>query len=332
MERLSVLGLFDTFGRYPELIPLRRRLAREYIADPPDIFIGVDAPDFNLPIEAKVRKAGVPTVHYACPSVWAWRRYRLRKIRRAVDLILTLFPFEEEFMRSRGVAARFVGHPLADMIPDVPDQLGARRRLGLPPEGLVVAILPGSRITAANYLAEPMVQTAIWLAERRPELRFVVPLINSEVRARFEQVLAAYPGAPDMQLVDGGSMPAMTAADVVMLVSGTGTLEAMLLKRPMVVTFRSGWLSWRIANWMVDIPYVALPNLLAGKTLVPELLQDDAVPEKLGTSLLRFLNDPDLTGSLLKEYQRIHDELRNDADERAADAVLELLGVDDSGA
>lgn len=228
-------------------------------------------------------------------------------------------------MRSRGVAARFVGHPLADMIPDTSDQLGARRELGLPPEGPVVAILPGSRITAANYLSEPMVGAAIWLAERRPDLRFVVPLINSEVRSRFEQVLAAHPEAPPMTLVNGASMPAMTAADVVLLVSGTGTLEAMLLKRPMVVTFRSSRLSWLIANRIVDIPYVGLPNLLAGKTLVPELLQDEARPEKLGAALLRYLNDPDLTESLLKEYQRIHEELRNDASERAADAVLELV-------
>lgn len=327
MERLAVIGLWETFRRYRELRGVRRGLIKRFIDDPPDIFVGVDAPDFNLSLELALRRAGISTVHYASPQVWAWRRYRLRKIRRAVDMMLTLFPFEERFFRERGVRARFVGHPLADIIPDTTDQGAARASLGLPSDAETVAILPGSRLSEVSLLAEPMVKAARWLAERRPGVRFIVPLVNEQARDRFETALSAAGNCPHMQLLSGDARMAMAAADAVLLASGTASLEALLLKRPMVITYRLGRLSWWIASIVVKVPFAGLPNLLAGKALVPELLQDDARPEKLGAALLQYLEDPKRADVLKDEFRRIHNDLRNHADERAADAVLEVMGV-----
>lgn len=327
MERLAVIGVAETFRRYWELRGVRHWLTKRFIEDPPDLFVGVDAPDFNLSLELALRRAGISTVHYASPQVWAWRKYRLPKIRRSVDMMLTLFPFEEEFFRKHGVKARFVGHPLADVIPDTTDQGAARASLGLAPDAETVAILPGSRQSEVTLLAEPMIGAARWLAGRRPGLRFVVPLVNDQARDRFKAALRANGDFPEMRLLSGDARSAMAAADAVLLASGTATLEALLLKRPMVITYRLGRLSWWIASKVVKVPFAGLPNLLAGKALVPELLQDDATPEKLGAALLPYLQDPQLVDALRKEFRRIHGILRNHADERAADAVLEVMGV-----
>jgi len=326
MERLAVIGLAETFRRYRELRAVRRRLIRRFIEDPPDVFVGVDAPDFNLTLELALHRAGIATVHYASPQVWAWRRYRLPKIRRAVDMMLTLFPFEETFFREHGVEARFVGHPLADIIPDCTDQGAARDVLGLAPEAETVALLPGSRLSEVTRLAEPMVRAARWLLSHRPGVRFVVPLVNDQVRGRFEAALRASGDFPEMQLLSGDARTAMAAADAVLLASGTASLEALLLKRPMVITYRLGRLSWWIASMVVKVPFAGLPNLLAGKCVVPELLQDDAEPEKLGAALLQYLENPKRAEALKKEFRRIHGILRNNADERAAEAVLEVIG------
>lgn len=331
MERLSVIGLLETLRRYRELRGVRRRLIERFIDDPPDLFVGVDAPDFNLSLELALHRAGISTLHYASPQVWAWRRYRLPKIRRAVDMILTLFPFEEAFFREHGVEARFVGHPLADEIPDDPDSGASRSQLGLPADAEVVAILPGSRLSEVSLLADTMVGAARWLGERRPEVKFVVPLVNDVVRERFEAAMAAYPDCPEMLLLPGGARGAMTAADAVLLASGTATLEALLLKRPMVITYRLSPLSWWVASMVVKVPYVGLPNLLADGSVVPEFLQDDATPENLGGALLGFLEDPDSAERLKQEFRRIHGRLRNHADERAADAALEVMGVPTGG-
>ena len=332
MERLAVMGLREAIRRFRELHHLRRRLVRQFTEDPPDLFVGIDAPDFNLSLELELQRAGVPTLHYVSPQVWAWRRYRLPKIRRAVSMMLTLFPFEEKFFLDRGVRARFVGHPLADTIPDTTDRSAARRELELPSDGEVIAILPGSRVSEVSLLAEPMVGAARWLAERRRGVRFVVPLVNEPVRNRFEVALGASEGGPEMHLIEGNARAAMAASDAVLLASGTASLEALLLKRPMVITYRLGGLSWWIARMVVKVPFAGLPNLLAGRDLVPELLQNDARPEKLGAALLEFLEDPDLAAALKEEFRRIHGVLRNHADERAADAVLEVMGVPASGA
>jgi lipid-A-disaccharide synthase len=327
MERLAVMGLREAVRRYRELHDVRRRLIRRLIANPPSLFVGIDAPDFNLSMELALRRAGIPTLHYVSPQVWAWRRYRLPKIRRAVTMMLTLFPFEEKFFRERGVSARFVGHPLADIIPDMPDQDAARRELGLPSQGEIVAMLPGSRLSEVSLLAEPMVGAARWVARRREGVRFIVPLINESVRKRFEETLGATDEGLDLRIVAGDGRTAMAAADVVLLASGTATLEALLLKRPMVITYRLGRLSWWIARMVVKVPFAGLPNLLAGRALVPELLQDDARPEKLGAALLEYLENPKLAEALKEEFRRIHAILRNNADERAADAVLDVVAA-----
>jgi len=331
MERLAVMGLLETLRRYRELRGVRRRLSKRFIDDPPDLFVGVDAPDFNLSLELALRRAGISTVHYVSPQVWAWRGYRLPKIRRAVDMMLTLFPFEEKFFHERGITARFVGHPLADIIPESPDQAAARTELGIAPDAEVVAMLPGSRLSEVSLLAGPMIGAARWLAGRRPGLRFVVPLVNQQVRDRFETALSACCDRPEMQLLEGNARTAMVASDAVLLASGTASLEALLLERPMVITYRLGRLSWWIANMVVKVPFVGLPNLLAGRAVVPELLQDDGTAEKLGAALLRFLEDPKQTQALKEEFRRIHGILRNHADERAADAVLEVMGVPQGG-
>ena len=331
MERLSVIGLWATLRRFSELRDVRKRLIRRFIDDPPDVFVGVDAPDFNLSLELALHRAGISTVHYASPQVWAWRKYRLPKIRRAVDMMLTLFPFEEKFFQDRGVKARFVGHPLADIIPDTTDRSAARAKLGFAPDAEMVALLPGSRLSEVSLLAEPMIGAARWLAGRRPGVVFVVALVNDQARDRFESALSGALDCPPMTLLSGGARDAMAAADAVLLASGTASLEALLLKRPMVITYRLGRLSWWVASLVVNVPFAGLPNLLAGKALVPELLQHEAEPKKLGAALLRYLENPMQAAALKEEFGRIHRVLRNSADERAADAVLEVMGVSVGG-
>ena len=327
MERLSVMGLFEVFGRYLELLPLRRRLARRFAAAPPDAFIGVDAPDFNLALELALRRAGVRTVHFVSPSVWAWRRYRLDRIARAVDLMLVLFPFEPPIYEARSIPVRYVGHPLADEIAMRTDRDAARARLGLDPGARLVALLPGSRMSELRFLAEPLARTAYWVHRRRPGVRFVAPLVDGPTRDAFSRALATHaPGIP-CELFIGASRDAMAASDAVLLASGTATLEALLLKRPMVITYRTMRLTWMLGRAMVHIDHFGLPNLLAGTRLVPELMQDDATPERLGPPLLERLDHPGGQRRVLEEFDRIHRTLRNDAFSKAAEAVLEVAAA-----
>ena len=325
MDRLSVAGLVEAVPRYLALLPVRARLARAWIADPPDVFIGVDAPDFNLGLEERLRRAGIPTVHYVSPSVWAWRRYRVRKIARAVDLLLALFPFEADFYARWGVEATFVGHPSADAVPDVPDRAAERRRLGLTRDAEVVALLPGSRHSELARLAVPMVEAACWLAARRDRICFVAPLVTSALRRHFESALEERGRDLDLRILDGESWSAMAAADVVLLASGTATLETLLHRRPMVITYRTRVLTWAIGRRLLHVAHVGLPNLLAGRALVPELLQDRATGAHLGAAVLRYLEHPEEVPSLQAEFASIRQTLRNDADCSAATAVLELL-------
>ena len=327
MERLSVMGLLEVVGRYLELVPVRRRLARRFTGNPPDAFIGVDAPDFNLPLELALRRAGIRTVHFVSPSVWAWRRYRLGKIARAVDMMLALFPFEPPFYDAHSIPVRFVGHPLADEIAMRTCRSAARARLGLDPEARIVALLPGSRMGELRRLAGPLARTARWVHRRRPGVRFVAPLVDRPTRELFSRALAEH--APDVRcdLFQGVSREAMAASDVVLLASGTATLEALLLKRPMVITYRTMRLTWLLGRAMLHVDHVGLPNLLAGSRLVPELLQDDATPERLGPALLDRLDHPERQRPVLEEFDRIHRALRNDAFSKAAEAVLEVAGA-----
>ena len=325
MERLSVMGLIEVLGRYPEIRALRRRLVQRWLKQRPDVFIGVDAPDFNLPAEALLRKAGVATVHYVSPQVWAWRRYRMRGIARAVDCMLTLFPFEEAFYKAYRVPVRYVGHPLADQIPMTVDQQGARRSLGLPVEGELVALLPGSRMQEIRRLAPTMLLTARWLLTRRGGLRFVLPVANAAARAYIGRLLRCRGADLPITLLDGNARAAMAGADVVLVASGTATLEALLLKRPMVITYRTTWLTYHLAKAMVSVSHVGLPNLLGGGARVPELLQERATPDRLGAAVLDWFERPALRLALQAEFDRIHANLRRGADSRAAKAVLELL-------
>ncbi|HKJ10567.1 MAG TPA: lipid-A-disaccharide synthase, partial [Gammaproteobacteria bacterium] len=282
LERLSVMGLVEPLKHLPGLLKMRRGLRRHFMAERPDLFIGVDAPDFNLSLEASLKAAGIPTVHYVSPSVWAWRRYRLHKIARAVDRMLTLFPFEADFYREHGVRVSFVGHPLADLIPADIDSRAARRDLGLAEQGPLIALLPGSRESEVARLAQPFVETAAWCLKRRPELRFVAAFASAATRQLFEQAQARWAPSLPITLIDGRSREAMCAADAVLLASGTATLEALLLKRPMVVAYRLAPLTYWLARRLVRTRYYSLPNLLAGRRLVPEITQHEVIADVLG--------------------------------------------------
>ena len=324
MERLSVMGLFEAFGRYLEVVPVRRRLARRFVANPPDVFIGVDAPDFNLSLELALRRAGISTVHFVSPSVWAWRRYRLRKIARAVDLMLVLFPFEPPIYDASAIPVQFVGHPIADEIAMRTCRRAARERLGLEPGERIVALLPGSRMSELRFLSEPLARTARWVHHRRPGVRFVAPLVDGETHDHFRKALSEHAPEVPCELLIGNSRDAMAASDVVLLASGTATLEALLLKRPMVITYRTMKLTWMLGRAMLHVDHVGLPNLLSGTRIVPELLQHEATPERLGPALLERLDHPDRQHHVLDEFDRIHRVLRNDAYAKAAEAVLEV--------
>jgi len=324
MERLSVMGLVEVLGRYRELIGIRRRLAEHFLANPPDVFIGIDAPDFNLGLERRLREAGIKTAHYVSPSVWAWRQRRVKKIARSTDLMLTLFPFEASFYEQHHVPVRFVGHHLADTIPLEVDKSVARRALDLPATGEILALLPGSRSSELRYLAADFIGAARWLCARRPGLTVVAPLVNAERRAQFEAVLAEQDAPPSLILVDGHSREVMAAADVVLLASGTAALEAMLLKRPMVVAYRLAALTYWLVKRMIKVDKVSLPNLLAGEHLVPELIQHDATPERLGAAVLSYLENPQAAAAVNVRFDEIHRDLRRNASEQAAEAILQL--------
>jgi len=326
MERLSVMGLFEAAGRFVQLLPERRRLARRLAAAAPDVFVGIDSPDFNLALERRLRDSGIPTVHYVSPSMWAWRAYRAAKVRKAVDRILTLFPFEAEFCRRNGISACFVGHPLAREL-ERTERAAARRRLGLPEDGPIVALLPGSRSHEVRDIGRPFLETAAWLHRRRPELRFAAPMASAPLHAEFRRMAAS--GGPAIALFERESRAVMSAADVVVLASGTATLEAMLLRRPMVVAWRGLPATWFILRrWLGrNIRFVALPNLLAGRRVVPEFLQDEVRAERLGPAVLRLL-DSGLPVEARWEFDRIHAELRSGHETPAA-AVLALAGRSD---
>ncbi len=334
MERLAVMGLVEVLRHLPDLLALRRQLYRQFIADPPLAFIGIDAPDFNLGLERRLRAHGIPTVHYVSPSVWAWRPWRVRKIARAVDLMLTLFPFEAAFYQDHGVPVRAVGHPLADAIPLRGDPVTARRTLGLPgpDEAPVIALLPGSRWGEVSRLGPLLLDTAVWLNARRPDLRFVLPAATPRLYEVLAGMRAERAPALPLTLVQGQSRMAMAAADVVLLASGTATLEAMLLKRPMVVAYRVAPVTAWLARRLVKISHFALPNLLAGRELVPEFIQDAATVANLGPAVLRWLDQPLTRDRLTAEFDALHRELRRDANRQAAEAIVELLRPRSGGA
>jgi len=326
METLSVMGLVEPLKRLPELLRMRRGLVGHFIAQRPDVFIGIDAPDFNLGIELRLKKTGIPTVHYVSPSVWAWRQGRIKKIARAVDHMLTLLPFEADFYHRHNVPVTFVGHHLADELPLAPDMSGARTKLNLSSDGSVIALLPGSRQSEVALLGQLFLDAARLCLKEKPELTFVLPAANP---ARRQQIDAMLADARDLPIIvlDGQSHLAMEAADVVLLASGTTALEAMLLKKPMVVSYKAGWLTHAIISRMLKVPYVSLPNLLAGRELVPEVLQDDATAERLAELLLARLGDSALAVKLRSEFTELHQQIKCNGNEKAAEAVLSVIAT-----
>ncbi|MBP5054026.1 lipid-A-disaccharide synthase [Pseudomonas chlororaphis] len=320
MERLAVMGLVEVLGRLRELLARRKKLVQTLIAEKPDVFIGIDAPDFNLNIELQLRQAGIKTVHYVSPSVWAWRQKRVLKIREGCDLMLTLFPFEAKFYEEKGVPVRFVGHSLADAIPLEADRAAARAELGLP-EGPLVALMPGSRGGEVGRLGALFLDAAQRLRALRPGVRFVMPCASPERRVQLEELLAGR-DLP-LTLLNGQSHQALAACDAVLIASGTATLEALLYKRPMVVAYRLAPLTFWILKRMVKSPYISLPNLLAQRLLVPELLQDDATAEALAQTLSPLIEDGQ---EQTRGFDEIHRTLRRDASNQAAEAVLNLIG------
>ncbi len=326
MEKLAVRGYIEVLRHYPEIVGIRWRLRRRILTEKPTLFVGIDAPDFNLDLEAYLKRSGIPTVHYVSPSIWAWRGARLGRIARAVDQMLVLFPFEATLYRRANIPVAYVGHPLADVIPLEDSTAAAREQLRLPPERRIMALLPGSRQSELRYMASTFVRTAKRAHERLPQAHFLVPLVNRETRSLFEAALYDE-GGQDLPLtiLFGHAREAIAASDVVLVASGTAALEAALYRKPMVITYRMAALTWKIMARMRYQPYVGLPNIIAGEFIVPELLQDDATPENLAQALVNVHNDPVIRRRLPDRLGAIHRSLRQDTAARAADAVLPWL-------
>jgi lipid-A-disaccharide synthase len=328
VEKLSVRGYVEALRHVPAILRIRRALRARWLERRPDLFIGVDAPDFNLSLEADLRRHGIEAVHVASPSVWAWRPERMKKIRKAVSHMLTLFPFEAPLYQAAGVPVTYVGHPLADLLPENPDRMAAREQLRLPREGPVVALLPGSRESELHQHAELYIRTARIMAERRPEIVFLVPLVNRTTRALFESALAREASARlEMQLLFGHSHEALMAANVALVASGTATLEAALLGCPMVITYRVPALTYRLMWPRRLLPYIGLPNVLAGEFIVPELLQEEATAENLAQAMLNLLADPWVLRRLEERFALMRKSLRRGAAEAAARVVVPMLGA-----
>lgn len=323
-DRLAVMGLVEPLKRLPELLRIRAWLRNHFISDPPDLFIGIDSPDFNLDLELALKCKGIKTAHYVSPSVWAWRQGRAKKIAKAVDLMLTLLPFEAEFYKNRQIPVAFVGHPLADEIPVHVDMDAARQALGLDAAKTYVALLPGSRSSEVELLGRVFLDAGRWLVDNYGPLEFIIPSANPARHAQLTELLQHYPNLP-VTLVTGQSQRVMAAANVVVMASGTTTLEALLLKRPMVIAYKMAPLSFAILSRLVRVKSVGLPNLLAARPLAPELLQADATPEKIGAEVVDYLRNPERVAAIQAEYLDIHRQLKCDANFTAAQVLAELV-------
>lgn len=326
MEKLAVRGYVEVLRHYREIVGIRDQLRRYFLKNRPDLFIAIDAPDFNLNLELVLKKHGIPTVHYVSPSIWAWRGERIHKIKQAVNLVLALFPHEPKIYQAAGVPVEYVGHPLADMLPEQPDRTEMRVTMRLPLHSKVFAFLPGSRQSEVRALAATYIETAKLMTASCPDARFLVPLITRETRDIFEQ--AIYDSDAQglaITLLFGHAHEAMIAADGVLVASGTATLECALLKRPMVITYKMPALSWQMMKNKNYLPYVGLPNILCERFVVPELLQDDATPENLSQALLNAVNDHGALTALEQTFLHLHRTLRQNTAQKAAVAILPLL-------
>jgi len=327
MDRLSVMGFVEPFKRLPELLRIRRTVVRHFIDNPPDVFIGIDSPDFNLRLEYKLRRAGITTAHLVSPSVWAWRGGRIHKIKRSIDLMLTLFPFETQVYRNHQVPVEFVGHPLADEIPLQVDASEARAKLNCSSAGKILAIMPGSRAGEVGMLTPVFLEVAHQLTLEEPGISFLLPAANDARYLELEEHLRAYPDLP-ITLIRGQSRDAMAAADAVLLASGTATLEAMLLKRPMVIAYKMSALFWAIISRIATTKYAGLPNVLADKALVPELLQDEARADLIVAALRPLIASGADRESTIAEFDAIHRQLRLGYSDRAAQAIVDKVSVE----
>lgn len=330
IEALSVMGLVEPLKHLPELLRIRRDLFQHYSQHPPAVFIGIDAPDFNLGLEQRLRQTGIATVHYVSPSVWAWRRWRIKKIARSTDLMLTLFPFEARFYEQAGIPVHCVGHPLADQIPLQADRDAARQVLAYDTAAMLVALLPGSRSSEVERLAPLFLQTAQQLIRQYPRVQFIIPAATPALAQRLRVLLTDSKLLAVTRLIEGQAHTAMAAADAVLLASGTATLEAMLLKRPMVVAYRTAPLTAWLARRLVKAPYFSLPNLLAGERLVEEYFQEQATADALAGALLTLLENKQHVHSLQQRFMDLHQTLQRDASVQAAIAIKALLADSNS--
>jgi lipid-A-disaccharide synthase len=323
-DKLAVRGYVEVLSHYRELAGIRAELAARLLGDPPDAFIGVDVPDFNLDLEAKLKARGIKTIHFVSPSIWAWRGKRIEKIRRATDLVLCIFPFERAIYEKQGVPAAYVGHPLAAAIPLEVPRAASRAALGLGADDSVVAVLPGSRRAEIQYIAPRLLAAAAEMHRQRPGLRFLVPVVPG-LRHLIEPLRRQYAPEASIELLDGRSHEALAASDVVLVASGTATLEAMLYKRPMVVVYAMHALSWQMSKRMKYQPWVALPNILLREFAVPELLQGDATAATIAAAGLAWLDDPEAAATLARRFRALHEELRCDTARVATDAIEQVL-------
>ena len=325
-DRLSVFGYVDALGRLPELLRIRRQLGDRLLRERPSAFVGIDAPDFNFGLETRLRAAGLKTIHFVCPSIWAWRRERVAKLARAADHVLCLFPFEPALLQAHGIAATFVGHPIADAIPLLSPNGPARQALGLDAQDSVVAVLPGSRRSEIQHIAPAMLAAAALMARQRPGLRFVLPVAPG-LRELLLPLVARHAPGVDMVLLDGQSQTALAACDVTLIASGTATLEAALLKRPMVITYKLAALNWWRMRRMSYQPWFGLPNILCDAFVVPELIQDDATPEAMARETLAWLDDAPRADALAQRFTDLHLQLRQNTALKAADAIAQVLDL-----
>ncbi|MDF2465476.1 MAG: lipid-A-disaccharide synthase [Ramlibacter sp.] len=323
-EKLAVSGYVEVLRHYRELVGIRNALRERLLAERPQVFIGVDAPDFNLDLEAALKAQGIKTVHFVCPSIWAWRAERAEKIRRSADHVLCVFPFEPELLARHGIASTYVGHPLAAVIPMEPDKAAARRALGLQDDDEVLAILPGSRASEVDCLARRFFEAALLVRRARPAIRFIVPAVPAR-RAAIEGAARAAGISEGLSIVDGQSHTVLAACDLALVASGTATLEAALFKRPMVISYAVNWLSYRIMKPKQLQPWLGLPNILCGDFVVPELMQDDAKPEALAAALLDWLDSPARMAAVQEKFMALHHTLQRDTVQLATDAIEKVL-------
>ncbi len=323
-ERLSVFGYVDALQRLPELLRIRRQLGDRLLAERPAAFIGIDAPDFNFGLEARLRAGGLKTIHFVCPSIWAWRGERVHKLKAAADHVLCLFPFEPALLQQHGVAATFVGHPLADAIPLEPPRAAARAALGLAEADAVVALLPGSRRSEIRHIAPRLAAAAALMQRQRPGLRFVLPVAPG-LRGLVEPIVAQHGGGAAIQLLDGQSHAALAACDVTLVASGTAALEAALFKRPMVISYHLAWMNWQRMKRQAYQPWFGLPNILSGEFVVPELIQDAATPAALAREGLAWLDDGPRCAALERRFTDLHLRLRQNTAQKATDAIAQVI-------